>query len=103
VTSTIHDARKFCLDLIKELRRLRSPRYPQREWHQALKRADNADLARAVMARNGSDDAGYCDHQHSYEMLESDRDHDPRFLGREYSARRVHAARRAAAEAIPCP
>ena len=36
-----------------ELRRRQSPQYPERGFWRALERADNADLARAVMARNG--------------------------------------------------
>jgi hypothetical protein len=100
VTSMIYDARSFYFDLTAELRRLRSPRYPQREWHRALERADNADLARAAMARNASEDADYFDHQHSYEMLEEDRDPDPRFLGQAYTAHRAKLARAARAEVI---
>ena len=103
MTSTIHDARKFCLDLARELRRLRSPRYPQREFFRALECADNADRARAVTTRNGSRDADYFDRQHSYEMPEEDRDPDPRFLEKAYSRHRSQLARAArVAEAI-CP
>jgi len=103
VTSTIHDARKFCLDLARELRRLHSPRYPQREFFRALECADNADRARAVTTRNGSRDADYFDRQHSYEMPEEDRDPDPRFLEKAYSRHRSQLARAArVAEAI-CP
>jgi hypothetical protein len=50
------------------------------------------------MARNGSDDADYFGPQNSYQMLEGDRDSDPRFLGPPSKA-----ARAARAEAISCP
>jgi hypothetical protein len=101
VTSTIYDARSFYFDLTAELRRLRSPRYPQREWHRALECADRMDLARAVIARNASGDADYFADQHSYEMLEADRDPDPRFLGQAYTAHRAKLAR--AAQTVSCP
>jgi hypothetical protein len=70
--TSIYDARKFRLDLIKELQRLRSPQYPQREFWLALELVDHADVVRAVTARNASGDADYFDHQHSFEMLEAD-------------------------------
>ena len=103
VTSTIHDARKFCLDLIKELRRRHCPRYPQREFFRALERADNADPARAVTTRNSSGDANYFDRQHSFQMHEEDRDPDPRFLGKAYSGHRSQLARAARAADAICP
>jgi hypothetical protein len=103
VIATIHDARKFCIDLAIELRRLRSPRYPQREFFRALERADNADRARAVTTRNGSGDADYFDRQHTFEMPEQDRDPDPRFLGKAYSGHRSQLARAARITEGICP
>jgi hypothetical protein len=82
VTSTIHDAQKFRLDLIQELQRLHSPRYPQREFWLALELAEHADVVRAVTAVNASEDAHYFDRQQS--RLFTDRDDvDPKYL---YSA-----------------
>jgi hypothetical protein len=102
----------FRLDLIKELQRLHSPRYPAREFWLALELADHADVVRAVTAINAAEDAHYFDRQHGYEY--ADLDYDPRYLNSGYSpgkaaARAAHArsftkvARAARGEAIPCP
>jgi len=93
VTSRVHDARKFCLDLIKELHRLHSPLYPQREFWLALELADNADVVRAVTAINALEDACYFDRQQSRQFTDLD-DVDPRYLIAGYS--RERAAARAA-------
>jgi hypothetical protein len=61
--TSIHDARKFRLDLIKELARLQCPRYPQRAFWRALQLADCADITRAVTATNASEDVHYFDRQ----------------------------------------
>jgi hypothetical protein len=113
VTSTIHDARNFYLDLTKELQRLHSPRYPQREFWLALGLADQADVLRAVMAVNASEDAYYFDRQQSREFTDLD-DVDSRYLIAGYSpekavARAVYAnsCKKAAGasrgEGISCP
>jgi hypothetical protein len=59
--TSIHDARRFRLDLIKELLRLQSPQYPQRAFWRALEVADHADVVRAITAVNASEDAYYFD------------------------------------------
>jgi len=79
VTATIHDARSFYLDLTKELQRLHSPRYPQREFWRALELADHADVVRAVTAINASEYADYFDRQQSREFTDLD-DVDSRYL-----------------------
>jgi hypothetical protein len=101
------------LDLIKELQRLRSPRYPQREFWQALEHADNADVVRAVMAVNASEDAYYFDRQQSCEFTDLD-DVDSRYLIAGYSPEKAlaraayaHSSKKAAranrGEAASCP
>jgi hypothetical protein len=105
VTSTIHDAQRFRLDLIKELHRLRSPLYPQREFWLALELADHADVVRAVTATNASEDAYYFDRQQSRSFTDLD-DIDSRYLVAGYSpekaaARGAHAYSVKAARAIP--
>jgi hypothetical protein len=40
VTWTVYDARIFYLDLTKELQRLHSPRYPERQFFLALEHAN---------------------------------------------------------------
>jgi hypothetical protein len=107
VTSTIHDARKFRIDLIKELQRLHSPRYPQREFWLALELAVHADILRGVTAANASEDASYFDRQQSRLFTDLD-DVDSRYLVAGYSpekaaARGAHAYSVKAARAIPQP
>jgi predicted metal-dependent phosphoesterase TrpH len=87
VTSTIYDARNFRLDLIKELERRNSPRYPQREFWRALELADSADVVRAVTAINASEDAYYFDRQQSRVFTDLD-DVDSRYLIAGYSPTR---------------
>jgi hypothetical protein len=59
--TSIHDARKFRLDLIKELACRRSPRYPQREFWLALELADHADTPEnaAALAKYAGTDWAY--------------------------------------------
>jgi hypothetical protein len=107
VTSTIHDAQRFRLDLIKELQRLHCPRYPQREFWRALELADSSDIIRAVTAANASEDVYYFDRQQSRSFTDLD-DIDSRYLVAGYSpekavARGVHAYSCKAARAIPQP
>jgi predicted metal-dependent phosphoesterase TrpH len=88
VTSTIYDARNFRLDLIKELERRNSPRYPQRDFWRALELADSADVTRAVTAINASEDAYYFDRQQSRQFSDLD-DVDPKYLIAGYSPERA--------------
>jgi hypothetical protein len=88
VTSTIYDARNFRLDLIKELQRRNSPRYPQREFWRALELADSADITRAVTAINASEDAYFFDRQQSRQFTDLD-DVDSRYLIAGYSPERT--------------
>jgi hypothetical protein len=88
VTSTIHDAQRFRLDLIKEHQRLQSPQYPQRAFWRALEVADHADVVRAVTAVNASEDAYYFDRQQSRQFTDLD-DADPRYLMAGYSIERT--------------
>jgi hypothetical protein len=108
--TSIYDAHSFYLDLTKELQRLRSPHYPQREFFRALEHADHADIVRGVTAINAAQDACYFERQQSSSFTDLD-DVDSRYLVAGYSpekavARGVYAygckkaARAARAEAI---
>lgn len=114
MTSTIYDARLFRLDLIKELQRRHSPRYPQRDFWRALERADSADVVRAVSAVNATENVCYFDRQQSRSQSTELDEIDSRYLNSGYSrekakARAAHlhtckkAARAKRAEAVACP
>jgi hypothetical protein len=105
--TSIYDARRFRLDLIKELRRRNSPRYPQRDFWRALERADSADVVRAVTAVNAAEDFYYFDRQQSRRFNDLD-DVDSKYLIAGYSpekaaARGAHAYSVKVALAIPQP
>jgi hypothetical protein len=108
VISTIHDAQKFRLDLIKELQRFHSPCYRQQGWWRALELAEHADVVRAVSEINAADDSHYFDRQQSRQFTDL-YDVDSRYLIAGYSpekaaARGEHAySCKKAARAIPEP
>jgi len=63
------NGRRFCKDLIAELRRLAEkdeplPYYPQRLWFRALAAADAKDVDRFVQACNAAGDDAYFWNQH---------------------------------------
>jgi hypothetical protein len=114
VTSAIYDARNFRLVLMKELQRLHSPRYPQRDFWRALERAEHADVVRAVTAVNAAEDVCYFDRQQSRSQSTEMDEIDSRYLNSGYSpakakARAAHlhtckkTARAKRAEAVSCP
>ena len=70
---------------------LHSPRYPQREFWQALELADGADITRAVRAINASEAAYYFDRQQSHEFIDLD-DVDPQYLIAGYSPEKAVAS-----------
>ena len=72
---------------------LHSPRYPQREFWQALELADGADITRAVRAINASEAAYYFDRQQSHEFIDLD-DVDPQYLIAGYSPEKAVAPQR---------
>jgi hypothetical protein len=88
--TSIHDAQKFRLDLIKELQKLQSPQYPQREFWLALELADHADVVRAVTAVNASEDRYYFDRQQTRQFTDLD-DVDSRYLIAGYSPEKAAA------------
>jgi hypothetical protein len=88
----VHDPRHFYLDLTYELRRRALPKFPQREFWNALEFADRLDCARAIQDRNSEDDADYFEDQHSFEMLESDRDPDPRYYNMRHAPKTAQQA-----------
>jgi hypothetical protein len=110
--TSIYDAHSFYLDLTKELQRLRSPRYPQREFFRSLEHVDHADIVRGVTAINAARDSDYFQRQQTTFFTDLD-DVDSRYLVAGYSpekavARGVHAysckkaARAARAERVSC-
>jgi hypothetical protein len=72
VTSTIYDARNFYFDLTVELRRLRSPPISATRMVSGFGACRQRGLGAISGGRNASRDAEYFDHQHSYEMLETE-------------------------------